>query len=193
MAIIRFQIDSTKLPKGGSSITAPVGVGHPPFLLNGTQQAAEYQVPIKGGENVRIYTDDASRSQNVKLAPCGIIAHSFKQESLTPAIMKDPKLRPIDVPNFNMENGTSPDFIEYVDNDNPQWGSSPGNWQNWPNNPFISDDVRANSVPTYTPFSTFNGSSIVSGLLQYGLVFALTRDGKSVEYFYFDPYLNINA
>jgi hypothetical protein len=33
----------------------------------------------------------------------------------------------------------------------------------------------------------------VSGLLQYGLVFGMTKDGVSVEYFYFDPYLLINS
>ncbi|WPB82231.1 hypothetical protein KYC5002_24330 [Archangium violaceum] len=193
MATIVFLIDSSKLPKGGSSINAPVAVDHPPFVLNGTPQAPEYQVPIKGKENVLIYTEDANHSQTVKLAPCGIIAHTFKGENLTPAIMKDPASRPIDIPNFDMDPGPSPDFIQYLANDNPQWTTSPSTWPYWANNPFISDDVQASITRTYVPYATFNGSSLVSGTLQYGLVFALTKDGKSVEYFYFDPFLIINS
>lgn len=193
MATITFLVDTTKLQKGGSSINNPTPADHPPFILNGTPQGADYQVPLKAGENVRIYMEDANHGQNVKLAPCGIIAHTFKGEALSPSIMKDPKARPIDVPNFDLDMGPSPDFIQYLSNDNPQWTTSPGNWQYWANNPYISDDVQASLVPTFVPYTTFNGSNIVSGLLQYGLVFAITRDGKTVEYFYFDPYLNINA
>ncbi|KFA93870.1 hypothetical protein [Archangium violaceum] len=192
MATITFLIDSTKLPKGGSSISAPVAVGHPPFILNGSPQNPEYQVPVKGGEKVLIYTEEANHSQTVKIAPCGIIAHTFKGESLNPSTMKDPAQRPIDVPNFDMDPGPSPDFIQYLAED-PQWAQSPGNWPYWANNPYISDDVQASVTRTYVPYVTFNGSSLVSGLFQYGLVYALTRDGKSVEYFYFDPFLNINA
>lgn len=46
MATIIFQIDFTRLPKmGGSSINVPVPTDHPPFVLNGNPQSAEYQVP----------------------------------------------------------------------------------------------------------------------------------------------------
>lgn len=193
MATITFLIDSTKLPKGGSSIKSPVAVGHPPFLLNGTPQNPEYPVPLKAGEEVVIYTSEANHSQTVKLAPCGVVAHTFKGENLTTSIMKDPAMRPIDIPNFDMNPGPSPDFIQYVANDNPQWTNSPSNWSYWPNNPFISDDLKASMARTYVPYTTFHGSSLVSGQLQYGLVFGLTRDGATIEYFYFDPYLLINS
>ena len=193
MATITFLIDSTKLQKGGPSINAPAAVGPPPFILNGTPQNPEYQVPIKANEEVVIYTVEANHAQSVKIAPCGIIAHTFKGEALTSTIMKDPTLRPIDIPNFDMNPGPSPDFIQYLGNDDPQWTPSPSSWPYWGGNPFISDDVKASMARTYVPFATFRGSSLVSGLLQYGLVYALTRDGASVEYFYFDPYLRINS
>ncbi len=192
MATINFLIDSTKLPKGGSSLNAPVGVNHPSFLLNGTLQGPEYQVPIKGGEEVVIYTSESNHSQSVKIAPCGIIAHSFKGENLTTSIMTNPALRPIDIPNFDMNPGPSPDFIQYLPAD-PQWTPSPSNWSSWANNPFISNDLKASMARTYVPFATFKGSSLVSGLLQYGLVYGLTRDGATTEYFYFDPYILINS
>jgi hypothetical protein len=193
MATITFLIDSTKLPKGGSSINAPVAVGHPPFLLNGQPQGPEYKVPIKGGENVVIYMEEANHSQSVKVAPCGIIAHTFKGEALTPTAMKDPALRPIDIPNFDMNAGPSPDFVQYLANDNPQWTTAPSSWPYWAGNPYIWNDLKASLARTYVPYAAFMGSNLVSGTLQYGLVFGLTRDGSSVEYFYFDPYLLINS
>ncbi len=193
MATITFLIDSTTLPKGGSSINAPVAVIHPPLIVNGAPKDPKYQVPIKGGEKVVIYTEEANHSQTVKLAPCGIIAHAFKGEPLTPSIMKDPTARPIDIPNFDMNPGPSPDFIQYLANDNPQWTTTSSSWPYWAGNPYISDDLKASLARTYVPYATFNGSSLVSGLLEYGLAFGLTRDGASIEYFYFDPYLLINA
>ncbi|OJT24217.1 hypothetical protein BO221_13620 [Archangium sp. Cb G35] len=193
MATITFLIDSKSLPKGGSSISTPKDVGHPPFLLNGTQQGAGYVVPIKGGEKVTIYTVEANGVPNVVMAPCGIIAHAFKGEALTPAIMKDPMMQPIDTPNFDMQLGSTPDYIQYLAGVTPQWGNSPSNWPYWGNNPYISHDAQAKMVQTYTPFATFNGSNIVSGKFEYGVTFALTRDGVSSEYFYFDPFININS
>ena len=196
MATITFLIDSTKFPKGsgGTSISTPKAVDHPQFLLNGTlQQDPNYVVPIKGGEKVTIYMVEAKGVANVTMAPCGIIAHSFKNEALTPAIMKDPMMQPIDTPNFDMQLGSTPDYIQYLAGVTPQWGNSPSNWPYWGNNPYISHDAQAKTVQTYTPYATFNGSSIVSGTLQYGVVFALTRDGVSSEYFYFDPNININS
>src|SRR5690348_11023540 len=106
MATITFLIDSKSLPKGGSSISTPKDVGHPQFLLNGTLQTdPNFVVPIKAAEKVVIYTVEAKGVPNVVMAPCGIIAHSFKNEALTPAIMKDPMLQPIDTPNFDMQLG----------------------------------------------------------------------------------------
>lgn len=192
MAIINFLIDSTKLPTGGASINSPVAVGHPPFLLNGQLQQPEYQVPVKEGEQVTIYTSEANQLTSVKLAPCGIIAHRFGQNLCTVEMMKSPTLRPFDIPEFDMDPGPQPDFIQFVDNDNPQWQPTPSSWSNWANNPIISDDVQASLVRTYVPFTSFNVSKLVSGLLQYGMEFAMTKDGKTVQYFYFDPYLLIN-
>jgi hypothetical protein len=192
MAIINFLIDSTKLPTGGSSINSPVAVGHPPFLLNGKLQQPEYQVPVKEGEQVSIYTSEANQLTSVKLAPCGIIAHQFGQNPCTVEMMKAPALRPFDIPDFDMDPGPQPDFIQFVDNDNPQWQPTPSSWSNWANNPIISDDVQASLVRTYIPFASFNITKLQSGLLQYGLEFAMTKDGKTVQYFYFDPYLLIN-
>ncbi|MFY0567619.1 hypothetical protein ACN28E_27855 [Archangium lansingense] len=190
---ITFLIDSTKLQKGGPSINAPVAVSHPPFVLNGKPMDPEYKVPIGGGENVVIYTEEANHSQSVKVAPCGIVAHTFKGEALSPSIMKDPTLRPIDIPNFELYPGPVPDFIAYLPDDNPQWTAAPPSWPYWAGNPLISQGLYASMTRTYVPYVTFNGSRIVSGELQYGLVFGLTRDGTSVEYFYFNPYLVINS
>jgi hypothetical protein len=194
MATINFLIDSTTLPKGGASINEPVAVPHPPFQLNGTLQKNDYQVPIKGDEQVVIYTSEANGVKSLKLAPCGIIAHSFPQESAKPkpSYMTDPALRPIDIPNFDMDPGPSPDFIQFLAAD-PKWAPSPSDWPYWSNNPLITNDVKASMVRTYVPFASFKGSSLVKGVFAYGVVFAMTKDGATVEYFYFDPYLLINS
>jgi hypothetical protein len=193
MAVIKFLIDSTKLPQGGSSITAPAAVGHPAFLLNGQLQSnGDYQVPVREGEEVTIYTLEANQVTGVKLAPCGIIAHQFGSKPCTVDMMKDPAQRPFNIPEFDMEFGPQPDFIKYNVNDNPQWQPAPGTWPYWAKNPVISEDVQANLVQTYVPYASFTVSKLVSGLLNYGLEFAMTKDGKTVQYFYFDPYLLIN-
>ncbi|AEI65626.1 hypothetical protein [Corallococcus macrosporus] len=186
MAKIVFLIDSTALPKGGNSVSTAVAVKHPPFLLNGKPEDSEYKVPVARGENIRIYTDEQNHLTSVKLAPNGIIAHSFQGDLLTVAEMKDASKRPIDVPNFDMDPGPVPDFIAYSDNDTP-WTQTPPSWSNWANNPLIDQELTASMTRSYIPYVTFNASTIVSGELQYGVVFGLTRDGATVEYFYFDP------
>ncbi|ADO74784.1 hypothetical protein [Stigmatella aurantiaca] len=188
---ITFLIDSSTLPKGGASINTAVAVAHPPFLLNGTLSDPKYKVPVAGGDTVFIYTQEKNLLPTVKVAPNGVIAHSFQGDPLSVDIMKNSSLRPIDIPNFDMDPGPSPDFIAYLD-DNSQWSPTPSSWTNWANNPYISQDLQASMTRTYVPYTTFQTSTLVSGELQYGVVFGLTRDGKSVEYFYFDPYLVIS-
>ncbi|MDC0710384.1 hypothetical protein POL68_18045 [Stigmatella sp. ncwal1] len=189
---ITFLIDSNTLPKGGASVNNAVAVAHPPFLLNGKLSDPETKVPIARGERVVIYTQEKNHLPTVKVAPNGVIAHSFQGDPLTVAIMKDSSKRPIDIPNFDMDPGPTPDFIAYLDN-NTQWGPTPSSWTNWANNPLIEQDLQASMTRSYIPYATFNASTLVNGEFQYGLVFGLTRDGKTVEYFYFDPYLVISA
>src|SRR5690242_16963554 len=125
MANITFLIDSTSKElaagKGGSSPNAATPVSHPPFALNGTLSDPEYKVPIGRGETVVIYTQEKNQLPMVKIAPCGIIAHTFQGDPLTTDIMKDPAKRPIDIPNFDMDPGPVPDFIAFLGDDNPQW------------------------------------------------------------------------
>lgn len=189
---IVFLIDSKKLPKGGASINTATPVAHPQFLLNGTLEDAEFKVPVPNGKAVCIYTEEANHDASMKLAPSGIIAHTFNNVQLTVAAMKDSSTRPIDIPNFDMDPGPVPDFIKYS-NDDTQWAQTPSSWSNWPNNPIIDQSLTASMQNTYIPYVTFNTSMLVRGELQYGLVFGLTRDGASVEYFYFDPYLVIGS
>ncbi|QDE92981.1 MULTISPECIES: hypothetical protein [Myxococcus] len=192
MAKIVFLIDSSALPKGGASVNTAVAVGHPPFVLNDKPEDAEYKVPVAKGENIRIYTEEKSHLTSVKLAPNGIIAHSFQGTQLTVASMKDSSKRPIDIPNFDMDRGPVPDFIEFSTGD-AQWTQTPPSWSYWANNPLIDQDLKASMTPSYIPYVTFNASTIVSGEFQYGLVFGLTRDGATVEYFYFDPFIVIRS
>ncbi|NVI96847.1 hypothetical protein HV824_01735 [Myxococcus sp. AM009] len=192
MAKIVFLIDSSALPKGGASVNTAVAVGHPPFVLNDKPQDPEYKVPVAKGENIRIYTEEQNHLTSVKLAPNGIIAHTFQGAQLTVAGMKDSSKRPIDIPNFDMDPGPVPDFIAFDDED-AQWTQTPPSWSNWPNNPLIDQDLTASMTRSYIPYVTFNASTIVSGELQYGLVFGLTRDGATVEYFYFDPFIVIGS
>ncbi|QDE71307.1 hypothetical protein [Myxococcus xanthus] len=192
MAKIVFLIDSSALPKGGASVNTAVSVGHPPLVVNDKPQDADYKVPVAKGENIRIYTEEQNHLTSVKLAPNGIIAHTFQGTQLKVADMKDSSKRPIDIPNFDMDPGPTPDFIAFGD-DGVSWTQTPPSWSYWPNNPLIDQDLTASLTRSYIPYVTFNASTIVSGVLQYGLVFGLTRDGATVEYFYFDPYIVIGS
>ncbi|NOK02069.1 MULTISPECIES: hypothetical protein [Myxococcus] len=192
MAKIVFLIDSNALPKGGASVNTAVAVGHPPLVVNDKPQDADYKVPVAKGENIRIYTEEQNHLTSVKLAPNGIIAHTFQGTQLKVADMKDSSKRPIDIPNFDMDPGPTPDFIAFGD-DAASWTQTPSSWSYWPNNPLIDQDLTASLTRSYIPYVTFNASTIVSGELQYGLVFGLTRDGATVEYFYFDPYIVIGS
>ncbi|WNZ61250.1 hypothetical protein QEG98_36000 [Myxococcus sp. MxC21-1] len=189
---IVFLIDSKKLPKGGATINTATAVAHPPFLLNGTLEDPEFKVPVPSGKTVCIYTEEANHDESVKIAPTGIIAHSFRNVQLKVADMKDPATRPIDIPNFDMDPGPVPDFIAYS-GDDVQWTPAPSSWSNWANNPLIDETLTPGMKRTYIPFVTFRASTIVSGEFQYGMVFGLTKDGTNVEYFYFDPYLVIGS
>src|SRR3954462_13728179 len=102
MAIIKFLVDSTALPKqGGTSINSPVAVGHPQFLLNGQLQTnGDYKVPVREGGQVTIYLLEANQVTGVKMAPCGIIAHQFGSQPCTVDMMKDPSQRPFNIPEF---------------------------------------------------------------------------------------------
>ncbi|AKQ63526.1 hypothetical protein A176_000438 [Myxococcus hansupus] len=192
MAKIVYLIDSSALPKkGGTSVATAVAVGHPPFLLNDNPEGADYKVPVKKGENIRIYTEEKNHLSSVKIAPNGIIVHTFNKDALTVAYMKDSSKRPIDIPNFDMDPGPVPDFVAYSDND-AQWEPAPSSWSNWATNPLIDEDLTASMTRSYIPYVTFNASTIVSGELVYGVVFGLTRDGENIEYFYFDPSIVIS-
>ncbi|WP_434347419.1 hypothetical protein ACN6A1_04475 [Myxococcus virescens] len=194
MAKIVFLIDSSALPKGGASVNTAVPVKHPPFLLNDNLQDPEFKVPVAKGEDIQIYTEEKNHLTSVKLAPNGFIAHTFPNQNtqLTVAVMKDSSKRPIDIPNFDMDPGPVPDFIAFGDDD-AQWTQTPPSWSNWPNNPLIDQGLTASLTRSYIPYVTFHASTIVSGELQYGLVFGLTRDGATVEYFYFDPFIVIGS
>ncbi|GEL70226.1 hypothetical protein [Myxococcus virescens] len=194
MLKISFLIDSNSLPKGGASIGAAVAIKHPTFLLNDKthphQDDPDYAVPVPSGENVRIYIQESNYGSTGGIAPNGIIVRRFNDVPLTDAIMNDARQRPIDIPNFDLDLGPIPDFIGYNTEETPKWTQTPPSWA-WPNMPLIDQELRAGWTPTFVPYVTFNASKLVSGLLEYGVVFALTRDGANVQYFYFDPFLKI--
>ncbi|QQR43683.1 hypothetical protein JKA73_32465 [Myxococcus xanthus] len=196
MVKISFLIDSTKLPTGGSSVSTAVAVSHQTFLVNDNphpnQNDPDYAVPVPSGESVRIYIQEANYASTVGLAPNGIIVHAFNGAPVSDAIMNDATKRPIDIPNFDLDLGPIPDFIGFV-GDSPKWTQTPPSWSNWPNEPLIDQQLRAGWTPTFVPYITFNASKLVSGLLEYGVVFALTKDGANVQYFYFDPFLKIGS
>ncbi|NVJ03759.1 hypothetical protein HUW63_00660 [Myxococcus sp. AM001] len=174
------------------SVNTAVAVEHPPFVLNGKPQGAEYKVPVAQGENIRIYTAEKNHLTSVKLAPNGIIAHSIQGKPLQDSDMMDALRRPIDIPTIDMDPGPVPDFIAFGEN-GTWWTQTPPSWSNWPNNPLIDKALTASMTRSYFPCITFGISSNVSGEFQYGLVFGLTRDGATVEYFYFDPFLVIGS
>ncbi len=198
MVKIKFQIDSSKLPQGGSSISTAVAVGHPQLRLNDdptlhppTPDGPDYTVSVANGDNVRIYVQELNSLSTVGLAPCGIIVNTFGKTQLTDAIMNDATQRPIDVPNFDLDQGPIPDFVGFI-GDSSKWTQAPPSWV-WPNAPLIDQEPRVGWLPTYFPYVTFNTSDLKSGLLVYGVVFSLTKDGKNVQYFYFDPKLQIGS
>ncbi|MFP2959376.1 hypothetical protein ACLEPN_16435 [Myxococcus sp. 1LA] len=192
MARIVFLIDSSALPKGGASVTTAVAVEHPPFVLNDQLQDAEYKVPVAPGEKIRIYVAEKYHRMSVKLAPNGVIAHSLQGTPLQVADMMNAMKRPIDIPTIDMDPGPVPDFIA-LGEDPELWTQAPSSWSYWPNNPLIDKGLTPSMTRSYIPYITFGTSSIVSGEFQYGLVFGLTRDGATVEYFYFDPFLVIGS
>jgi hypothetical protein len=195
---ITFLADSTKLPRGsgGTSLQNATGIGHPNMTVDQsglplqTNVLGDTPVKIGPGEEVQLLVIDANGLLNVRLAPCALMVHDFNGSIPD---MTNGDTRPINVPEFDVNYANVP-YLDYKTPNDPQWGTVPSNYQNWPGVPMISQLLNASNKQIYAPFIDFRGSSVsATGSMQYGLVFVLTRDGDHQEYFYFDPFLVINS
>ena len=198
---IIFQVDSSKLVTGGS-LTNPLPIVHPPMFLKQSacapaHQDGDYPVVIGPQEDVFIYVADANNDMSVRMAPCGLIVHDLGGVSLTNDKMTDPAQQPITLPNFS-EDLTNVPYIK-VDPGTPAWHGVPESYANWAGYPMVSQGVTKMLKNIYGPYVHFNGTgdTDVTGKLQYGIIFMVTRfdahNKQTEEYFYFDPYLVING
>ncbi|WP_437476119.1 hypothetical protein WME75_25710 [Sorangium sp. So ce1014] len=192
---ITFLVDSTKLPSGGT-IASPTWLVHPQFSLQQDSsplvvQTGDYTVNIGPNEQVILRVVDANGIVTTRMAPYAIIVNTFKNEPLKDADMLNAATRPINIPEFDEERGGLP-YMQYATGSS-QWGNAPPTYSNWPGQPMIAQGLTASTATIYDPFIQFEGSGNVTGILEYGLVFGVTKDGSKIAYYAFDPKLGINS
>ncbi|UQA56983.1 hypothetical protein [Polyangium aurulentum] len=146
-------------------------------------------------EYVNIYMAEANGNLRVRIAPYAVLASTFPDTNtfLTVETMKTDTLRPISVPNFDVDVDSMP-YLNYGDG-SPAWNNTEDkNYQYLTGAPEISQSLTTSNATIYAPYIQFQGTGVpnLTGQLTYGLVFVVTRDGVTQEYFYFDPILMIN-
>ncbi|WP_437963773.1 hypothetical protein WMF04_29085 [Sorangium sp. So ce260] len=192
---INFLVDSTKLP-GGGTIANPTFIVHPQFSLQQDSsppviQTGDYTVNLKPNEQVILRVVDSNGVVTTRMATYAIIVNTFKGEPLGDGDMTNPATRPINIPEFDEERGGVP-YMAYAGG-TPTWGPAPSGFSNWSGKPMIEQGLSASNATIYDPFIQFEGSSNVTGVLEYGLVFGVTKDGSTISYYAFDPKLGINS
>ncbi|XXX77410.1 hypothetical protein WMF30_01375 [Sorangium sp. So ce134] len=192
---INFLIDSTKLPSGGT-LANPTWLVHPQFSLQQDSnqpviQDGNYTVNLKPNEQVILRVVESNGIVTTRMAPYAILVNTFNKEPLTVDQMNNAAIRPINIPEFDEERGDVP-YMTYA-NDTPAWGTAPPTYSNWKGDPMIQQGLKASNATIYDPFIQFEGSGNVKGVLEYGLVFGVTKDGSNIAYYAFDPSLGINS
>jgi hypothetical protein len=196
---ITFLVDTHALPAPGT-FKNPAWTQHFPTIVsqNGgapVQYTSDQTVRAGKGDQIDIALVDASLGPAVVLAPVMLLAHAWGSDpnnlpALKPSDLADsnPK-KPIDKPRFDVNHAGMPKM---------QYAGSESNWQqvqqsdhlSWSDGAKITEDVSASSDTVYGPYVTFTFQGY-PGILEYGVEFSVSTDGKTVGYYYFDPRIQV--
>lgn len=204
---IIFTVDISTLPSTGGSFDNPVAVAHPVMLVsqnNGpsTSHDGDYPVPVSQEEQIQIWLEDLGRRQNIIIAPVRFIAHSWKDGAQVKTFVtgeptdSDTQInilgenKPLDLPAF-MERHADAYGFDYAATQ-PQWADDNAPFTSyWKDGGVLAGQDGTPSTPRiYNPYVTFDIADSI-GLLNYGLEFVVYNSGKSMGYFWFDPYINV--
>lgn len=191
---IIFLIDPSSLTDSSGTFEAPVGVSHPNMLViqdggTPTQHDGDYKVLVPKGERIQIWLEDVGRRPNVLIAPVRLVANQWNNENLSLSQVNGPDT-PIGRPNYMVNHEDEYGFVytgaqtEWQTDDIPaitHWGFKGVE---------AGRDGQTECPRVHSPYVTFNMTDY-SGLLWYGLEFALTVSGQFKGYYFFDPYIQV--
>lgn len=192
---IAFIVDTTRLPAPGT-YQKPAWTTHFPMsVTQDTGGATTYQpgTIIRVGMNDRVDLSfvDASLGLKVALAPTLILAHTWQQVGQEAVTLKPSDLaddnpnKPIDKPRFDLTHPGVPKMR--YSGDETGWTQVQKTDQlYWPDGAKISQSTTASLDILYGPYATFNLQGW-PGVLTFGVGFSVSKDGKTVGYYYFDP------
>jgi hypothetical protein len=187
---IVFVIDTHSLPTAGT-YQQPAWTQHFPQTVTrdgGAPTTYEPGTTVRAGlsDRVDISFLDASLGLQVEIAPVLLLAHTWNGTALTPAALasSNPN-KPIDAPRFDVTRRGAPK-MQYA-GDETGWGQvQASDHLSWSDGAKIGQNVAVSVDNLYGPYMTFNLQGI-PGTLEYGVGFAVSRDGQVVGYYYFDP------
>ncbi|HSN99950.1 MAG TPA: hypothetical protein VLS89_16760 [Candidatus Nanopelagicales bacterium] len=187
---IVFVIDTHSLPNPGT-YQQPAWTQHFPQTVTRDGGAPTKYEPgqvVRAGlsDRVDISFIDTSLGLAVEIAPVLLLAHAWNQKVLTPAdLASSNPNKPIDMPRFDVTRRGAPK-MQYA-GDETGWGQVQGaDHLYWSDGAKIGQNVAVSVDNLYGPYATFNLQGI-PGVLEYGVGFAVSKDGKNIGYYYFDP------
>lgn len=194
---IVFLVDTHSLPSPGT-YKQPAVIGHFPQVVtrdNGAPQTYDPGATVRAGKSDRVIISltDASLGLQVELAPVLLLAHSWaptngNKETLTPGDLASSNPdKPIDMPRFDVTRVELPK-MRYVGDETNWVQVQPTDHLYWSDGTRIGQDVAVSVDTLYGPNVTFNFQGI-AGVLEYGVGFAVSKDGVTIGYYYFDPML----
>lgn len=195
LTTIAFIVDTTKLPAPGT-YQQPAWTDHYPMAVSHDNNGATTYPPgttIRASMNDRVDLSlvDASLGFKVSLAPTLILAHTWAQVgqdavTLDPADLSDDNPnKPIDKPRFDVNHPGVPK-MRYSGDETGWTQVQPADHLYWPAGAKISQNTAVSLEMLYGPYATFNFQGL-PGLLQFGLGFSVSKDGRTIGYYYFDP------
>lgn len=187
---INFIVDTSRLPAAGT-FERPAFTHH--FEMSVDRDMAGAHTVSAGGivrvgssDRVDLALVDRSLGLRVELAPVLLLAHMWNGDVLTPKDMADSNPeKPIDKPRYDVRHNDVPK-MQYKGSETGWQQVSSDNHLWWSNGAKIAQDVSVTRADLYRPYVTFNFQGLV-GLFQYGIEFAVSKNGETIGYYYFDP------
>ena len=196
---ITFLVNIHQLPEPGT-FEYPAWTQHFPTVVSQdggspVQCTSDQTVRAGKGDQIIISFMDASLGPSAELAPVLLLAHTWGADAnhvqtLRPADLADDNPnKPIDKPRFD---------VNHAGVARMQYKGDVADWQQvqqashlwWPDGAVISQDTAVTTDTVYGPYVTFNFQGM-AGILEYGIAFAVSKDGKTIGYYYFDPKIQV--
>lgn len=197
--VITFLVDTHSLPAPGT-FERPAWTNHFPTVVSRDGGApihynSEDTVRASVGDRIIIAFQDAAMGLYVELAPVMFLAHRWGADAnslkvLTPGDLADSNPdKPLDKPRFDVNHVGLPK-MQYVGSETDWQQVQPNDNLSWKDGVKISENTSVSTATLYGPYVTFNFQD-EPGILEYGLSFSVSKDGKTMGYYYFDPCIQV--